>query len=89
MNTVSIVLIALITAILVTIFEAIAVNGSDNLMVPLSTHFLLGEMINQPFQLVFEGFCMVAVVLGLTGVFFRFLLTEHGPKPRNPLVPTQ
>jgi dolichol kinase len=46
------VLIALITALLVTGFEAISLSGSDNIIVPFTTYFILAKFIDQPLNVV-------------------------------------
>lgn len=46
------VLIALIIALLVTGFEAISLSGSDNIIVPFGTYFVLAKFINQPLKAV-------------------------------------
>lgn len=46
------VLIACIIALLVTGFEAISLSGSDNLIVPVGTYFLLAKLIGKPLNVV-------------------------------------
>jgi phytol kinase len=46
------VLIACIIALLVTGFEAISLSGSDNIVVPFGTYFILAKFINQPLPVV-------------------------------------
>ncbi len=46
------VLIAFIIALLVTGFEAISLSGSDNIIVPLGTYFILTKFIRQPANVV-------------------------------------
>ncbi len=46
------VLIACIIALLVTGFEAIALSGSDNIIVPLGTYFILAKLIVSPLNVV-------------------------------------
>lgn len=46
------VLIAFIIALLVTGFEAISLSGSDNIIVPLGTYFILAKFIKQPVNVV-------------------------------------
>jgi len=46
------VLIAFIIALLVTGFEAISVSGSDNIIVPFGTYFILAKFIKQPLNIV-------------------------------------
>lgn len=46
------VLIACIIALLVTGFEAISLSGSDNIIVPFGTYFLLAKLIGKPLNVV-------------------------------------
>lgn len=46
------VLIAFIIALLVTGFEAISLSGSDNIIVPFGTYFILAKFIKQPLNVV-------------------------------------
>lgn len=46
------VLIAFIIALLVTGFEAISFSGSDNIIVPFGTYFILAKFIKQPLSVV-------------------------------------
>ncbi|MDD5195578.1 MAG: hypothetical protein PHQ96_07910 [Candidatus Omnitrophica bacterium] len=46
------VLIAFIIALLVTGFEAISLSGSDNIIVPLGTYFILAKLITKPLNVV-------------------------------------
>lgn len=48
------VLIALVIAILVTGFEAISLEGSDNIFVPLGTYFILVKMTRYPLETIIE-----------------------------------
>jgi dolichol kinase len=46
------VLIACIIALLVTGFEAISLSGSDNIIVPFGTYFILAKFIDKPLNVV-------------------------------------
>ena len=46
------VLVAFIIALLVTGFEAISFSGSDNIIVPLGTYFILAKLIAKPLNIV-------------------------------------
>ena len=46
------VLIAFIIALLVTGFEAVSLSGSDNIIVPFTTYFILAKFIDQPLNVV-------------------------------------
>jgi phytol kinase len=46
------VLIACIIALLVTGFESISLSGSDNIIVPFGTYFILAKFIRQPLNVV-------------------------------------
>lgn len=62
----STVLIALVIAMLVTGFEAISVGGSDNLVIPFGTYFLLEKMIALSFDKNFELLWMLLVMIMIT-----------------------
>jgi phytol kinase len=64
------VLIALVIALLVTGFEAISLEGSDNIFVPLGTFFILVKMTRYPLETIIEHtailFLIILVSLALT-----------------------
>jgi phytol kinase len=66
------VLIALVIAILVTGFEAISLEGSDNIFVPLGTFFILVKMSRYPLETILQHtavlLLIIAVSIGLTVV---------------------
>jgi dolichol kinase len=66
------VLIALVIAILVTGFEAISLEGSDNIFVPLGTFFILVKMARLPLATILEHtailLLIIVVTIGLTVV---------------------
>ncbi|HEU0014833.1 MAG TPA: hypothetical protein VFQ45_14195 [Longimicrobium sp.] len=70
------VLIAAQIAIVVTILEGISLEGSDNLVVPLATYFLLESMTPHPAPFVARQLVvlvLVAVLVGLLAWRFRFV----------------
>ncbi len=64
------VLIALIIAILLTGFEAISPTGSDNIIIPFGTYFLLSKMTNLPLDLIIQDIYILFAVIGVTGLLF-------------------
>jgi len=46
------VLIAFIIALLITGFEAISLSGSDNIIVPFGTYFILAKFVKQPLNVI-------------------------------------
>lgn len=70
------VLIALIIAILLTGFEAISPSGSDNIIIPFGTYFLLSKMTNLPLNLIIQDMYILLAVICITG--FLFMLKPSG-----------
>lgn len=70
------VLIAAQIALTVTIFEGISPGGSDNLVVPLATYFLLATMTPRPAEHVARQLAALLVITLLVGLLawrFRFV----------------
>jgi phytol kinase len=70
------VLIAAQIALTVTIFEGISPGGSDNLVVPLATYFLLAIMTPRPSEHVAKQLAaqlVITLLVGLLAWRFRFL----------------
>lgn len=69
------VLIAFIIAVLVTGFEAISLSGSDNLIVPFGTYFILMKMTRLPHTAIMQSlyFLIGAVVITIV-LFIRLRL---------------
>lgn len=61
------VLIAFIIALLVTGFEAISLSGSDNIIVPFGTYFILAKFIRQPLNVIIwqTEILLILIVAGL------------------------
>jgi len=72
----SAVLIALVIAILLTGFEAISPTGSDNIIVPFGTYYLLTKMTNLPLELVIQDTYILLAVIAITG--FLSMLRPSG-----------
>lgn len=70
------VFIALIIAILLTGFEAISPTGSDNIIVPFATYYLLTKMTNLPLEIVIQDIYILLTVIGITG--FLSMLKPSG-----------
>ncbi len=69
------VLIAFITALLITGFEAISLSGSDNLIVPFGTYFILSKMTRLPHSAVVESlFFLLGIVVITIVLSFRLRL---------------
>ena len=60
------VLIAFIIAVLVAGFEAISLSGSDNIIVPFGTFFLLMKMINLPHIAVLKSLYFLLAAITIT-----------------------
>ncbi len=59
-------LVALLTACLVTCFEAISTGGRDNLIVPLGTYLVLTKMLRQPLnEIVLQNLSFVAIATAI------------------------
>src|SRR6185503_3250562 len=68
----SCVLAALLTAALVTGFEAVSLGGRDNLWVPLGTYFVLSKILRQPFgEIVVQnvGLAVIASAIALSAAW--------------------
>lgn len=60
------VLISLIIAILVTGFEVISISGSDNIIVPFGTYFILSKMTRLPLEAIIENMWVLMLISALT-----------------------
>lgn len=60
------VLIALIIAFLVTGFEVISLSGSDNIIVPLGTYFILTKMTRLPLGVIIENLQILLLIIAIT-----------------------
>ncbi|HSF41379.1 MAG TPA: hypothetical protein VLT87_16390 [Thermoanaerobaculia bacterium] len=66
------VLAALLVAALVTGFEAISLEGADNLFVPLAVVVILGKITTKPLsEVVFQNLSLLAICLGVGLVVWR------------------
>ena len=74
------VLIAFIIALLVTGFEAISLSGSDNIIVPLGTYFILAKFIKLPLDIVVwqAGILLMLIAAGLIMYIRPRLLKTSG-----------
>ncbi|MEM8961339.1 MAG: hypothetical protein AAGD38_07680 [Acidobacteriota bacterium] len=84
------VLAALLVAVLVTFFEAISLNGTDNLFVPLGVAILLHTVTNQPLEeIAFQNLSLLGLTLIIallvirlpylnTGSILTIILYAHG-----------
>ncbi len=74
------VLIAFIIALLVTGFEAISLSGSDNIIVPFGTYFILAKFIKQPLNVVVwqAEILLMLIVAGLIMYIRPRLLKTSG-----------
>jgi phytol kinase len=63
------VLIALVIAILVTGFEAISLQGIDNIFVPLGTFFILVKMTPYPLAAIIEQTWVLFLIIAVSLVF--------------------
>jgi len=74
------VLIAFIIAVLVTGFEAISLSGSDNLIVPFGTYFLLSKMTRLPHSAIVDSlyFLLGAIVITIVLSFRLRLFKPSG-----------
>ena len=67
------VLAALLVAALVTGFEAISLEGADNLFVPLAVVVILGKITTKPLsEVVFQSLSLLAICLGVGLAVWRF-----------------
>ena len=64
------VLIAFIIAVLVTGFEAISLSGSDNLIVPFGTYFILTKMTQLPHTAIMQSLYFLIGAIIITVVLF-------------------
>ncbi|HSK78573.1 MAG TPA: hypothetical protein VLQ45_19115 [Thermoanaerobaculia bacterium] len=66
------VLAAVLVAALVTGFEAISLEGADNLFVPLAVVVILGKITTKPLsEVVFQNLSLLAICLGVGLVVWR------------------
>lgn len=66
------VLAALLVAALVTGFEAISLEGADNLFVPLAVVVILGKITTKPLsEVVFQNLSLLAICLGVALLVWR------------------
>lgn len=66
------VLAALLVAALVTGFEAISLEGADNLFVPLAVVVILGKIATKPLsEVVFQNLSLLAICLGVALLVWR------------------
>lgn len=67
------VLAALLVAALVTGFEAISLEGADNLFVPLAVVVILGKITTKPLsEVVYQNLSLLAICLGVGLAVWRF-----------------
>ncbi|MCP4203950.1 MAG: hypothetical protein GY769_18690 [bacterium] len=67
------VLAALLVALLVTGFEAISLEGADNLFVPLAVVFVLGKITTKPVpEIVFQNLSLVAICVVMALLVRRY-----------------
>ncbi|HBL27486.1 MAG TPA: hypothetical protein DD490_11680 [Acidobacteria bacterium] len=66
------VLAALLVAALVTGFEAVSLEGADNLFVPVAVVVILGKITTKPLaEVVFQNLSLFAICLGVAFVVWR------------------
>jgi phytol kinase len=66
------VLAALLVAALVTGFEAISLQGADNLFVPLAVVVILGKITTKPLpEVIFQNLSLLAICLGVALVVWK------------------
>jgi dolichol kinase len=73
------ILLAALIALLVTAFESIAVSGSDNLVIPFGTYFILLRLSVYPAGIILQQFLILGLVTALALAMnrsFRFLDTS-------------
>jgi hypothetical protein len=61
-------LIAFIIALLVTGFESISLSGSDNIIVPLGTYFILTKMTHLPLGIVIWNLQVLLAIIAITAL---------------------
>jgi dolichol kinase len=67
------VLAALLVAALVTGFEAISLEGADNLFIPLAVVVILGKITTKPLsEVVYQNLSLLAICLGVGLAAWRF-----------------
>ncbi len=67
------VLAALLVATLVTGFEAISLEGADNVFVPLAVVIILGKITTKPLsEVIFQNLSLLAICLAVALVVWRF-----------------
>lgn len=64
------ILISTIIAILLTGFEAISPTGSDNIIIPFGTYFLLMKMTSLPLDIIIEDICILIIVVIITASLY-------------------
>jgi phytol kinase len=73
------VLAALLVAVLVTGFEAISLQGADNLFVPLGVVIILGKITTKPLsEIVFQNISLAAIILAAVLLVLRFPVFNVG-----------
>jgi len=70
-------LISLVVAILVTCLESISLEGSDNLIIPLGTFFILYKLITKPTEMVFLQ-VMILIFIILTTIILTYRVHKIG-----------
>ena len=64
-NRVEIVLVALLIALIVTVFEGVSLKGADNLFIPLATMFILSKNIHPTVEgISFQIFALIGFLIG-------------------------
>jgi phytol kinase len=67
------VLAALLVAALVTGFEAISLEGADNLFVPFAVVVILGKITTKPLsEVIFQNLSLLAICVGVSLAVWRF-----------------
>ncbi len=67
------VLAALLVAALVTGFEAISLEGADNLFIPLAVVVILGKITTKPLsEVIYQNLSLLAICLGVGIAVWRF-----------------
>jgi dolichol kinase len=73
------VLAAVLVAVLVTGFEAISLQGTDNLFVPLGVVIILGKITTKPLaEIVFQNISLAAIILATVLLVRRFPVFNVG-----------
>jgi phytol kinase len=67
------VLAALLVAMLVTIFEAISLEGTDNIFIPIAVVFVLQKITTKPVaEIAYQNLSLVAIVVGIALLDWKF-----------------